>query len=215
MIIFGWRNVTMTGDKGSFHCPECGAGTRYEQKKVRRFFMLYFIPLIPLQSIGEYVECSGCKNTYKPEVLGYDPAAADRLFRAAWQDAVLRVMVRMVAADGRIADDEVESVRAIYFRLSGLELSPEEIAASAATTLGSAGSVGTDIEEVAPRLNDRGREMVMRAAIYVSLADGDVAEEEWKALADLARAMGMTPTHAKGVLHECMSEARAGSEEGS
>lgn len=209
MIIFGWRNVTLTGDKGSFHCPSCGAGTRYEQKKVRRFFTLYFVPLIPLQGVGEYVECSGCGTSYDPEVLSYDPMAAERRFRAAWQDAVLRVMVRMTAADGRIDDSEVETVQAIYHRLSGEELSPGEIASSAAATLGGSSDVASDVQAVASHLNEHGREMVMRAAVFVALADGDMAEEEWKALAALAKAMGMSPAHAKGVFSECMSEVRA------
>ena len=209
MIIFGTRGVTLTGDKGAFHCPSCGAGIRYEQKIVKRFFTLYFIPLIPLETLGEYVECKGCQNTYKPEVLTYDPAAEAAKFRAACHEAILRVMVRMTAADGRIDPSEVEVVRGVYFRLTEQDLSAEEVASDAASTLGSAGTVATDVAAVAPMLNDRGREMVLRAAVMVANADGDISEAEWKAFAELGQALGMSVTHAKGVLHECLVEATA------
>lgn len=65
MIIFGTRGITTTPEKGDFHCPSCDATQKYGLKRVRRFFTLYFIPLIPLNKLGEYVECVTCKDTYK------------------------------------------------------------------------------------------------------------------------------------------------------
>lgn len=69
LIIFGSRSVTGSKGTGSFDCPRCGTRRSYDHKRVRRFFTLYFIPLIPLRTIAEYIECDGCKGTYKPEVL--------------------------------------------------------------------------------------------------------------------------------------------------
>jgi hypothetical protein len=69
LIIFGSRSVTGSMGTGSFDCPQCGTNAPYEHKRVRRFFTLYFIPLIPLRTLGEYVECGQCRGTYKPEVL--------------------------------------------------------------------------------------------------------------------------------------------------
>ena len=49
MIIFGTRGVTWNGESGEFVCPGCGGTTQqYTRKTIRRFFTLYFIPLIPL-----------------------------------------------------------------------------------------------------------------------------------------------------------------------
>ena len=69
MIIFGTRNRTKKTSEGTFYCPKCRATRTYEYKKVARYFALYFIPLIPIQQLGEYVECSVCKTTFKPDVL--------------------------------------------------------------------------------------------------------------------------------------------------
>jgi zinc-ribbon family len=63
MIIWGSRGITSSLAKGFFHCPRCDQQRSYDHKKVRRFFTLFFIPLIPLESLGEYVECQFCKGT--------------------------------------------------------------------------------------------------------------------------------------------------------
>jgi len=70
LIIFGTKGVTSTVSTGSFSCPGCSAQTHYDHKRVRRFFTLYWIPLIPLDTIGEYIECLSCHGTFKQSVLG-------------------------------------------------------------------------------------------------------------------------------------------------
>jgi hypothetical protein len=69
LIIFGTKGVTSSTGGGTFDCPGCGPGKPYEHKKVRRFFTLYYIPLIPLETKGEFIECGSCRQTWKPEVL--------------------------------------------------------------------------------------------------------------------------------------------------
>jgi uncharacterized Zn-finger protein len=69
MIIFGWRNRRITKGKGEFFCPYCKTTRPYKHQIIRRFFTLYFIPLIPLNTLGEAVECEGCGKLYNMEVL--------------------------------------------------------------------------------------------------------------------------------------------------
>ncbi len=69
IIIFGTRGVRSTLKQGSFYCPQCDCEKDYKHKKVTRFFTLYFIPVIPLGKIGEYVECYSCRNTYIPRII--------------------------------------------------------------------------------------------------------------------------------------------------
>ena len=52
-----------------FFCPQCGPGSTFKWRRIRRFFTLYFIPLIPLDKLGEYIECQGCNGTYDIQVL--------------------------------------------------------------------------------------------------------------------------------------------------
>lgn len=68
-IIWGTRARTNTIGSGTFHCPRCRANRDYAYKQVKRWFTLYFIPLFPTRTLGEYVECAGCGAAWKPEVL--------------------------------------------------------------------------------------------------------------------------------------------------
>jgi hypothetical protein len=78
IIIFGVRGVKRKLDQGRFYCPSCQRSAPYTRYKVTRFFTLYFIPVIPLGSLGELVRCDQCDVELATEVLGYghDQAAA-------------------------------------------------------------------------------------------------------------------------------------------
>lgn len=69
MIIYGYRNREIVQGTGNFYCPKCEAQREYKHKKLVRYFTLFFIPLFPLGTLSEYVECSVCGRTYKPEIL--------------------------------------------------------------------------------------------------------------------------------------------------
>jgi hypothetical protein len=76
IIIFGIRGVKRKLDQGSFYCPGCQSNAPYTRYKVTRFFTLYFIPVIPLGSLGELVRCDQCGAELATEVLAYGPAQA-------------------------------------------------------------------------------------------------------------------------------------------
>lgn len=71
MIIFGTSGITSVEKKGTYHCPACGAGAGFQHKSIRRFFSLFFIPMIPLNKVADFIECSRCGGSFKPEVLNW------------------------------------------------------------------------------------------------------------------------------------------------
>lgn len=84
MIIWGSKGCEKVVDQGQFHCPRCDEPRSYTHKRVSNYFTLYFIPLFPTSTLGEYVECYSCGETYKPEVLSYrPPSASERLVHTA------------------------------------------------------------------------------------------------------------------------------------
>src|SRR6186713_1100709 len=106
MIIFGTRGVKSTMQEGEFMCPQCAATRTYKMKKVTKFFTLYFIPVIPLGRLGEYVECQTCKGTFVTRVLDYDPNKDRNDFQAVYEQAMRHSMVLIMLADGEIDDNE-------------------------------------------------------------------------------------------------------------
>lgn len=76
IIIFGARPIERNVGSGSFYCPSCRDEAPYSHLKVKQFFTLYFIPLIPLGSGRELVRCAGCGSEFDADILrsGYDEA---------------------------------------------------------------------------------------------------------------------------------------------
>ena len=73
MIIFGLRSWWRTVGQGMFHCRQCGADRQYLHRAGRRWFTLFFIPVIPLNKLGESVICTTCKTRYQPAVIAQQP----------------------------------------------------------------------------------------------------------------------------------------------
>jgi hypothetical protein len=57
IIIFGSKVRYKTLSTGQFYCPQCKARRDYELRQARNWFSVYFIPVIPLNQIGELVTC--------------------------------------------------------------------------------------------------------------------------------------------------------------
>lgn len=199
-IVFGTRGITSTREDGDFYCPHCDGERRYDHKRVRRFFTLYLIPLIPLNVVGEYVECQQCKGTFALEVLEFSPEAAREEFGAAFAGAVRQVLVRMALADRRVTSEEKETVRDTYERITGDEIGAHEVDAELDRAQTDARGVAEYLGEVAYYLNDHGKEMVLQAAFAVATADGEFGDEEQRLLASIGKALEMTPSHVRGVL---------------
>jgi hypothetical protein len=70
MIIFGWKAREKVIASGEFHCPMCHCLQPYQHLRVSQYFTLYFIPVFPMEKLGEYVKCQHCQGAFKPEVLG-------------------------------------------------------------------------------------------------------------------------------------------------
>ena len=202
MIIFGTRGITYSAGSGDFVCPACQSEMPYSHKRVRRFFTLYFIPLIPLDLHGEYVECQQCRGTYELEVLDYDPEAGAEQYRAEFHRAVMQVMVGMLLADGVVDDEEVQTIRDLYVKLTKTEISIDEVRAEISNAEQRQLSVTDTLAQISGALNDNGKEMVIKAAYLVAVADGEFQAEEKALIVDVGRSLGMTGAHLKGVVSD-------------
>lgn len=202
LIIFGTRGVTSSVATGQFNCPGCAAKRAFVHKRVRRFFTLYFIPIIPLDVVGEYVECQQCRSTYRPEVLSYDPVEKAGTIEAEFHAVVKRVMVLMMLADGKIEEQEIETIRLIYGKLASRELSKEDVDREVAASRTDGRGLRQYLASAIGNLNDTGKEVVLKAAYFVAAADGNVSSEETNLLAELATALEMSPTHFKTVMEK-------------
>ena len=200
MIIWGSSGITSTKAKGETHCPACAGAMPYQHKKVRRFFTLYFIPLIPLETVSEYVECQSCKGTFHMDILGYDPEEEKQAIQAEFHRGVKGVMVRMMLADGVIDDEEVQTVCRIYGDLTGTQIYAAGVHEEASKVREGNVDMGAFLAAIAGMINDHGKEMIVKAAYLIAAADSEIQEEEKDMLGQVAAALGMTSAHFNGVI---------------
>lgn len=201
MIIFGWRSVTSTAGKGDFFCPTCG-NTAYELKRVRNFFTLYFIPLIPLNKLGEYVECGQCKNTYNEQILQWDPEGDAQKFEAEFHIAVKRVMMKICLADGVVEQSEVDAIANIFETMTGKDIDPGDIAAEIETMKGDNQPIEEYVAGLRGSLNETGKERVLASAVHIAIADGHFDDDERAQIKQLGAALDMSNAHVNGIIAE-------------
>jgi tellurite resistance protein len=202
LIIFGTRGVTYTAEQGQFYCPGCDARHAYLHKRCRRFFTLYFIPVIPLDLIGEYIECQRCTNTYKLSVLSFDPQAAQHREEAEVRQAMRRMLVMMSLADGRVDPAEIDAIATILGKIEDREVPRTEIEQDIPRARLANITIEQYCKQIAGYLNDSGRELVIKAAIMVAAADGNIDDSEWAALAKMASALNLSRAHFSGLISE-------------
>lgn len=208
MIIFGSRGITLNHSAGEFACPGCGGQPRdYARKTVRRFFTLYFIPLIPLDKVGEFVECRTCGHTFDVAVLDFDPEAQQEQLQSEFATNLRRTMILAAVLHGDASEPQVETIRDLCGKLgSGSEVpSRGELNREINLARKASSGVGNYVARFGDPLNEHGKEMVLKAVLAVVSAGVEIEEKEMRMLGEVAAALKMSPAHFRGILAE-MSE---------
>lgn len=204
MIIFGTRGVSSKVGEGNFNCPQCASVQPYKHKKSRRFFTLYFIPLIPLDTLGEYVECGTCRNTFIPRVLEFSPSKSNsnNEFQSIYEQAIKHSAILTMVADGKIEQSELVAVQSIINKFSHHDISLTELERQAKLAQLSPEPVDKYLSKIAPQLNEHGKEEIIKSAVAIALSDGHMDESELALIHEMGKALDMSPSHLKGILSE-------------
>jgi len=192
-IIYGTKGVASDVGMSHFACPGCaGVERTLIRKSVRRYFTLFFIPLIPLDRLGEYLECGHCGGQYDERVLTEHPAVSEERNQAAFIEHLKRISVYTALADGQVNPAETDMIRAIYRDRSGVTLSQSDVEQE--LNLARLGRRGLSNY---PRLfkgelDDDARYEVIQTILAVANADGPLGDEERRFLGEVAQEMGLS-----------------------
>jgi|TARA_B100001971_G_scaffold16049_1_gene12553 uncharacterized tellurite resistance protein B-like protein len=199
-LIFGTRASKRTVGSGMFFCPNEQSDQSYRQVAVKRMGHLFFIPLLPLGDLGEYVECESCGGTYRPEVLSLP---SRQQLQTSFVEAVTRLVVEVILADGYVAEAERNVALGVvnqYLGSSGLSRAQLEkmIAdAEAASPDDRSRNLSELLPELSTALSIEGRELLIRIALLLAAADGRIDESETKVIADAAYHLGLSKTRVR------------------
>ena len=202
LIIFGIRVFYRTIAQGTFHCRRCGGDRPYRHRVGRRWFTLFFIPVIPLNKVGEHVQCATCRTRYATDALSLPTTAQMQAALPAGMRAAASAMLRSGDPSSPVARQRaIEAITG-----AGLPGYTEAMLDD---------DLRQPFEAIRPALNQVGAQLTVQArewyladVIRIALADGQLTDGERLAAQAIGADLGMTQAQALGVI--AMTEQSAG-----
>ncbi len=202
LIIFGMRVFYRTIAQGTFHCRRCGGDRQYRHRVGRRWFTLFFIPVIPLNKVGEHVQCTTCRTRYVPDVLGLPTTEQMQAALPAGMRAAASAMLR--SGDPYNPAARQRAIEAIIG--AGMPGYTEAMLEE---------DLRQPFETIRPALNQVGGQLTLQArewyladVIRIALAGGSLTDSERLAAQTIGGDLGMTQAQSLGVI--AMTEQSAG-----
>ncbi|MGH9242843.1 MAG: hypothetical protein ACRD29_00675 [Acidimicrobiales bacterium] len=198
LIIFGWRTRSKTLDTGVFFCPHCGGDRAYERKAARRWFTLFFLPVVPVgRELGQFVECETCRKGFEPGVLTLPTTHG---LQASRITALREAVVWLLRSDHPSTSTTVDAALAELSTTADRPWTTTELEHDLGTL---------DVSGLIPRLgklagglSEQGRESFLASCTRVAAADGPLDTDRRQLLNSIAGALLMTAAHARGVIDQ-------------
>jgi hypothetical protein len=202
LIILGLRVFYRTMAQGMFYCRRCGGDREYRHRAGRRWFTVFFLPVIPLNQVGEHVQCTTCRTRYVTDVLSQPTTAR-------MQEALPAGMRAAVSAMLRSGDPSspVSRQRAIEAVISSGVPDYDEAALNV-DLMQPFEAIRPALNQVGTQLTIQAREWYLAEVIRIALADGPLSETERQAALAIGADLGMTQAQVIGVV--AMTEQSAG-----
>ena len=148
MILIGTMNWSSTRSRGMFQCPNCQSKEAYRQKASRPFLTLYFIPVIPIGGLQEFVQCGRCKQVFDNAVLltRMTPATSSETSVSTststmqegldanstpkppeFERDLLNVIALIMIEDGQVTEQEINVACKLYEGITRIKITREEL----------------------------------------------------------------------------------------
>ena len=115
-------------------------------------------------------------------------------------DWVLKAMVAMATADGRLDSRETDLIRQVYEDRTGRKLAADEVARAVGAN--ATGDALAQLAAASKTLDLETKEEMVRAAYLVLLADERIAGEERKKLKEISGALQISENHLGAILED-------------
>jgi tellurite resistance protein len=201
VTIFGKKWVGIPSTKGSFYCPECRTQRNYSLKKHTRFFAVLNLPVLPFKSHGKHIECGKCKQTFWESVLECSP----EITKKGLHPSILKLMVLIMLADGRIEKEEMETIIEIYKEVTSKDITVDDINGIIESSKTEDISIEEYLKRIKPYLGNYNKELIVKCSFLVSKSDGEIMEEEKILLYEICNALSMTVQQFNSILKDLQS----------
>jgi hypothetical protein len=207
LSVLGLRFYFRTIGHGTLHCQRCGGDRVYQRCTGRRWIHVLNIPVIPLERIGEHVQCRSCRTRYRIEVLALPTTAEMQVALPAATLAAVTIMLKAGdPASGPARGRAIDVIRAAGLTGYDDEALTADLISASDPDLDLPAPLGT----LALQLIRPATEWFLADAVRVGLADGPLSGTEREAARAIASHLGMTSAQAVGVISLTEQSAAAG-----
>lgn len=198
-IVFGTRGIKHTIKDSEIlkdSCPNCDKGNLVN-KLYRRWFTLFFIPVIPLDEIDRFYECDHCKSGYNEkikEVLNnhnLDLEENKSHYQFIYAKAVIAAMTHMAVIDGDFAKEEEREINDVINAFEEFKDELWNVHQAVRTNLNKDNQVFNFLYDARSELSSEALLNILAQAGVVLLADGSIEKEEEMLMKDYLIACGL------------------------
>ena len=195
MIVWGRSISNKVVATGQFYCPSCQQHRTYALHQDQTWGTIFWIPILLLEKSDHYVQCVSCHKTYSEAAPQQDATGAQQQFDA--KRAREGDLARMLCEVMSLTAGEKHSVsphlcgliaNAIR-RLIKIEMPLDGILAAIAAGPEEPEAVLRNVEQQAASLTDRGKDIVLRAAVVA--APKPLIESSGALAIEIGRRLGM------------------------
>jgi hypothetical protein len=194
LLIWGFKIRAKVMGTVAFFCPRCGGDRTGLQKTARRWFTFFWIPIIPLKEVGQFVECETCHTTFDPEVLTLPTTTQ---MGRTLSDATYAITLMMVQTAGQpSAAMKAAAVRDLAVIVPGYDLDrlDREVGDVDPTT------ADRYVHDLGSHLEVAGKERFLADLVRLGRTDGDLNDAQRRLISDVGRGLGLTSAHITGVV---------------
>lgn len=199
LLIFGFKVRLTTVESLMFFCPSCGGDRSAARRNARRWFTLFWIPVIPLSRVGDVVECETCHNRFDP-IVARRPTTADLASILANAVRALTAMVVRTAepATTTTSGDAIRAAAVAHVRWSVPTYDQDTLANDVASI--DPALAQQYVGPLEEGLETGGKELLLADLVRVALAGGTVTPGQREVIDQAGRGLGLTPAHVTGVV---------------
>ena len=194
LLVFGLTAVFRTVSEGTFHCPQCGGDRAYRRRAGRRWFSVFFVPMVPLGRLGHAVECRKCRGRFPVSALRTPTAQQMAETLAAGMRAAAALVLR--AGDPSNAAARARAIATV----TGYGEPDYDAEAVQADLALRRTFLEREVVRAGAQLAVEAKEWFLAQAVRIGLADGPLGEGERRALHAIADLLGMSRAYALGVI---------------
>lgn len=193
IIMWGFKVLFSKVKAVTFVCSHCGGDREGSLRRARRWFTLFFIPIVPTKELGHVVQCGTCNNRFAPRILEV-PTTEQSTEQLA--NAYRCGVVAMVRASGNSSPSRDAAVALMRDRNQQYDIATLDLDLANTTDA----QVDAWLTHLSIMLNPLGKERFFSGMAAVALADGALDETERAVLERVGHGLLLTPGQLHGLL---------------